>query len=179
MKKFKATLLSEEDLKKVVVRLSHEIIEKSSSLNDLAIVGIRTRGDIIAKRIVDNIKLINSTTLEYGTLDVTFYRDDFSSNLGSPKVGPSDLNFDVNNKNIVLVDDVLYTGRTIKAAIEEVFSFGRPASIKLCVLVDRGHRELPIKADFVGKNYPTSINEHIHVYIKEVDNDEKVDLLKY
>ena len=179
MKKFKATLLSEEDLKKVVIRLSHEIIEKSSSLNDLAIVGIRTRGDIIAKRIVDNIKLINSTTLEYGTLDVTFYRDDFSSNLGSPKVGPSDLNFDVNNKNIVLVDDVLYTGRTIKAAIEEVFSFGRPASIKLCVLVDRGHRELPIKADFVGKNYPTSINEHIHVYIKEVDNDEKVDLLKY
>ena len=142
-------------------------------------MGIRTRGDIIAKRIVDNIKLINSTTLEYGTLDVTFYRDDFSSNLGSPKVGPSDLNFDVNNKNIVLVDDVLYTGRTIKAAIEEVFSFGRPASIKLCVLVDRGHRELPIKADFVGKNYPTSINEHIHVYIKEVDNDEKVDLLKY
>ena len=179
MKTFKATLLSEEDLKKVVIRLSHEIVEKSSSLNDLAIVGIRTRGDIIAKRIVDNIKLINSTTLEYGTLDVTFYRDDFSSNLGSPKVGPSDLNFDVNNKNIVLVDDVLYTGRTIKAAIEEVFSFGRPASVKLCVLVDRGHRELPIKADFVGKNYPTSINEHIHVYIKEVDNDEKVDLLKY
>ena len=179
MKKFKATLLSEEDLQKVVTRLSHEIIEKSSSLDDLAIVGIRTRGDIIAKRIVDNIKSINSTTLEYGTLDVTFYRDDFSSNLGSPKVGPSDLNFDVNNKNIVLVDDVLYTGRTIKAAIEEVFSFGRPASVKLCVLVDRGHRELPIKADFVGKNYPTSINEHIHVYIKEVDNDEKVDLLKY
>ena len=179
MKKFKATLLSKEDLKKVVTRLSHEIIEKSSSLNDLAIVGIRTRGDIIAKRIVDKIKSINSTTLECGTLDVTFYRDDFSSNLGSPKVGPSDLNFDVNNKNIVLVDDVLYTGRTIKAAIEEVFSFGRPASIKLCVLVDRGHRELPIKADFVGKNYPTSINEHIHVYIKEVDNDEKVDLLKY
>tara|TARA_Y100000996_G_scaffold390990_1_gene352638 strand:+ start:117 stop:656 length:540 start_codon:yes stop_codon:yes gene_type:complete len=179
MKKFKATLLSKEDLKKVVTRLSHEIIEKSSSLNDLAIVGIRTRGDIIAKRIVDNIKSINNATLEYGTLDVTFYRDDFSSNLGSPKVGPSDLNFDVNNKNIVLVDDVLYTGRTIKAAIEEVFSFGRPASIKLCVLVDRGHRELPIKADFVGKNYPTSINEHVHVYIKEVDSDEKVDLLKY
>tara|TARA_B100001778_G_C18558165_1_gene616461 strand:+ start:100 stop:639 length:540 start_codon:yes stop_codon:yes gene_type:complete len=179
MKKYKATLLSKEDLKKVVIRLSHEIIEKNSTLNDLAVIGIRTRGDVIAKRIVDNIKSINNTILEHGTLDVTFYRDDFSSNLGSPKVGPSDLNFDVNNKNIVLVDDVLYTGRTIKAAIEEIFSFGRPASIKLCVLVDRGHRELPIKADFVGKNYPTSINEHIHVYIKEIDNDEKVDLLTY
>ena len=179
MKKYKATLLSKEDLKKVVIRLSHEIIEKNSTLNDLAVIGIRTRGDVIAKRIVDNIKSINNTILEHGTLDVTFYRDDFSNNLGSPKVGPSDLNFDVNNKNIVLVDDVLYTGRTIKAAIEEIFSFGRPASIKLCVLVDRGHRELPIKADFVGKNYPTSINEHIHVYLNEYDNKDSVELVEY
>ena len=179
MNNIKATLLSDKDMKRVLLRLSHEIVEKNTSIENLAIVGIRTRGEIVAKRILDNINSINSDTPSYGTLDVTFYRDDFSSNLGSPKVGPSNITFDVNNKDIVLVDDVLYTGRTIRAAIEEIFSFGRPASIRLCVLIDRGHRQLPIRADFIGKSYPTSINEHIHVYVKEIDKKEKVDLLKY
>ena len=179
MNKIKSTLLSKDEVKKTLIRLSHEIIEKNNSINDTAIIGIRTRGEIIAKRILNNIDSLCSKSFIFGTLDVTFYRDDFSSNLGSPKVGPSDISFDVNNKHIILVDDVLYTGRTIRAAIEEIFSFGRPASIKVCVLIDRGHRELPIKADFVGKSYPTSSNEHIHVYVNEIDNKERVDLLEY
>ena len=110
---------------------------------------------------------------------MTFYRDDFKTNLGSPKVGPSNINFDVTGKNIILIDDVLYTGRTIRAAMDEVFAYGRPASIKLGVLVDRGHRELPIKADFVGKNYPTSFNEHIHVHLKEEDGEDSILLMEY
>ena len=179
MNKIKATLLSKKDMNRVLLRLSHEVIEKNNSIENLAIIGIRTRGEIIAKRIFDNINSLHSESISYGTLDVTFYRDGFSSNLGSPKVGPSNISFDINNKDIVLVDDVLYTGRTIRAAIEEIFSFGRPASIRLCVLIDRGHRELPIKADFIGKSYPTSINEHIHVYVSEIDKKEKVDLLSY
>ena len=112
-------------------------------------------------------------------MDVTFYRDDFRTNVGSPQVGPSDIKFDVSDKHIILIDDVLYTGRTIRAAMDEIFSYGRPASIQLGVLVDRGHRELPIKTDFVGKNYPTSINEHIHVHIKEVDGKDEVLLMEY
>ena len=177
--KLKATLLTKTGLNRVLIRLSHEIMEKHASIENLALIGIRTRGEIIAKRILKNIDSLYNEKVHSGTLDVTFYRDDFSSNLGSPKVGPSDITFDVNNKHIILVDDVLYSGRTIRAAIEEIFSFGRPASIKLCVLVDRGHRELPIRADFIGKNYPTSINEHIHVYVQEIDKKERVDLLTY
>ena len=179
MNKLKATLLTKTGLNRVLIRLSHEIMEKHAPIENLALIGIRTRGEIIAKRIFKNINSLYNEKIYFGTLDVTFYRDDFSSNLGSPKVGPSDITFDVNNKHIILVDDVLYTGRTIRAAIEEIFSFGRPASIKLCVLVDRGHRELPIRADFIGKNYPTSINEHIHVYVQEIDKKERVDLLTY
>ena len=175
----KANLLDKEKIKKTLIRLAHEIIEKNSKLEDIAIVGIRTRGDIIAKRIALIIKEISKSNLKTGTLDVTFYRDDFKTNLGNPKVGPSDILFDVNNKNIILVDDVLYTGRTIRAAMEEIFSLGRPKKVQLAVLIDRGHRELPIKADYVGKNYPTSINEHIHVYLDEVDNNESIELVEY
>ena len=164
----------------MLLRLSHEIIENNNNLDNIAIVGIRTRGDIIAKRIVQLIKKITKrNNIISGTLDVTFYRDDFSSNWGSPKVGPSDITFDGNNINIILIDDVLYSGRTIKAAIEEIFSFGRPSSIQLGVLVDRGHRELPIKANFVGKNIPTSEDEHVHVFVKEVDDKEEICLIKY
>ena len=179
MSKVISELLNEDGIKKTLLRLSHEIVEKKMDLSKLAIIGIRTRGDIIAKRIKDNIKSLYDNDIDLGTLDVTFYRDDFSSNLGSPKVGPSIIPFSLENKNIILVDDVLYTGRTIRAAMDEIFSFGRPNSIELAVLVDRGHRELPIKANYIGKNYPTAQNEHIHVYVKEVDEKEKVNLLLY
>ena len=142
MKKVK--LLDKDTMSKIVKRLAHEIVEGNKDCENFEIVGIRTRGDIIAKRVCNYIKKITNKSFKTGTLDVTFYRDDFSSNWGSPKVGPSDITFDVNKMNIILVDDVLYTGRTIRAAIEELFSFGRPSSIQLTVLVDRGHRELPI-----------------------------------
>ena len=174
----KKILLDKIGIDKLLLRISHEIVDSLGCSEKIAVIGIRTRGDIIAKRIVDNIALNYSIEVEYGVLDVTFHRDDFSSNLGSPKVGPSNIPFDVNNRKIVLIDDVLYTGRTIRAAIDEIFSFGRPSEIKLGVLVDRGHRELPIKADFIGKNYPTSQNEHIHVLVNEVDDVDKIELVK-
>ena len=178
-KKIKANLLDEKQIQKTLVRLSHEIIEKNSNLKNLAIIGIRTRGDVIAHRIHKIIKDISKVNLEIGTLDVTFYRDDFKTNLGSPKVGPSNILFNVDKKNIILIDDVLYTGRTIRAAMDEIFSLGRPNRIQLGVLIDRGHRELPIKPNYVGKNYPTSFNEHIHVYLNETDNTEAVELMEY
>ena len=179
MIKNKANLLDADKIKRTLVRLGHEIIEKNPNLKDLAIIGIRTRGDIIAQRLFSIIKTISKEEVNIGTLDVTFYRDDFRTNLGTPKVGPSKILFDIDKKNIVLIDDVLYTGRTIRAAMDEIFSLGRPNRIQLGVLIDRGHRELPIKADYVGKNYPTSINEHIHVYLNEVDKNESVELVEY
>ncbi len=179
MIKNKANLLDVEKINKTLVRLSHEIIEKNPNLKNLAIIGIRTRGDIIAKRLFSIIKDISQKQINIGTLDVTFYRDDFRTNLGSPKVGPSKILFDIDKKNIILIDDVLYTGRTIRAAMEEIFSLGRPNQIQLAVLIDRGHRELPIRANYVGKNYPTSFNEHIHVYLNEIDDEESVKLVEY
>mgnify|MGYP001159932882 CR=1 FL=1 len=179
MKKIKSVLLNEKEISKAMLRLSHEIVENFSDLDSIGIIGIRTRGEPLAKRIVNNIKKLYKKEINFGTLDVTFYRDDFSTNLGSPEVGPSEINFDINKKNIILIDDVLYTGRTIRAALDELFSYGRPSKVKLGVLVDRGHRELPIKADFIGKNYPTAAHEHIHVLLKETDNIEEVNIVEY
>jgi len=175
----KIKLLGKDEIDKILMRLSHEIIEKNKNLDKIAIVGIRTRGDYLAKRILKNINKEVKKDIKSGTLDVTFYRDDFKTNLGTPQVGPSDITFNLNDLNIILVDDVLYTGRTIRSAMDELFSFGRPSSIQLCVLVDRGHRELPIKAEYVGKNYPTSNNEHIYVNVKEVDGNEEIFLRKF
>ena len=179
MVNIKAKLLDKHEVSKMIIRLSHEIVENNISIDNTALIGIRTRGDIIAKRIFSEINSSYNKELLCGTLDVTFYRDDFSTNLGSPQVGPSDINFDVNGKDIILIDDVLYTGRTIRAAMNEIFSFGRPNSIKLAVLVDRGHRELPIRPDFIGKNYPTANNEHIDVFVNEVDGKDEVVLVEY
>ena len=175
----KAILLDGQQIDKTLTRLSHEIIEKNLDLENLALVGIRTRGDIIANRLHSIIEKISGIKIDLGSIDVTFYRDDFETNLGSPKVGPSDILFNINKKNVILIDDVLYTGRTIRAAMEEIFSLGRPDKLELAVLIDRGHRQLPIKANYVGKNYPTSFNEHVHVYLKDVDSEESVKLLEY
>ena len=179
MSKIKTKLLDKTEISKMILRISHEIVENQQTLDSIAIIGIRTRGEIIARRIAENIQNHYNKQVDLGVLDVTFYRDDFSENLGSPKVGPSDIKFDISNRSIILIDDVLYTGRTIRAAMDEIFSFGRPSSIQLGVLVDRGHRELPIKADFIGKNFPTSDNEHIHVLVDEVDNKDEVNLVEY
>ena len=144
MKKIKAKLLGKKEIQRTILRLSYEIMEKNSDLENLAIIGIRTRGEFIAHRLHDIISENTNINIPVGTLDVTFYRDDFRTNLGSPKVGASNIIFEIDGKNIVLIDDVLYTGRTIRAAMNEIFTYGRPSSIQLGVLIDRGHRELPI-----------------------------------
>ena len=171
-------LIDSKGILNLIKRISHEILESSKDKENLVIIGIKSRGDFIAKRISKQINQIGNTEISLGTIDVTFHRDDYRTNLGSPKVGISDINFDINDKDIILIDDVLYTGRTIRAAMEEIFSYGRPKSIRLGVIVDRGHRELPIKAEFVGKNFPTADNEHIYVLIKEVDNEDLIYLEK-
>lgn len=173
-----SNLLNAEEFSNVIKRLSHEIIEGNQDIDSLALIGIRSRGDIIADRVRRNIIDITGKKLNIGYIDVTFHRDDFKTNLGTPKVGPSEIMFSVNDKNIILIDDVLYTGRTIRAAMDEIFSFGRPNSIKLLAFVDRGHRELPIKADYVGKNYPTSDNEQVYVYLNEIDGSDTVIIKK-
>ena len=174
MKKVKAHLQDENDLKRTMMRLAHEIIERNPDLNKMAIVGIRTRGEIIAQRIAKSISDIGKSKIDNGTLDVTFYRDDFRTSFGSPQVGPSDIKFDVTDKNIILIDDVLYTGRTIRAAMDALYSWGRPQRVMLLVMVDRGHRELPIQPDFCGKKVPTSKIESISLRLKNVDNEEGV-----
>ena len=170
----KNNLLDKIGIDNAITRLSHEIIEDSAKLENLVIIGILSRGEIIAKRIIKKIESLKNVKLKYGSLDVTFHRDDFLTNLGSPKIGPSKITQDLSSMNVILIDDVLYTGRTVRAAMNEVFSFGRPDSIKLCVLVDRGHRELPIKANYIGKNIPTSLKEHVFVHVKEIDSKDEV-----
>ena len=175
----KNILLDAEKIDKALTRLAHEIIENNKNLENICVIGIKSRGDVLAERIVKKIFKITKLKVKSGYIDVTFYRDDFMSNLGSHKIGPSNISCDINGLNIILIDDVLYTGRTIRAAMDEIFSFGRPGSIELGVLIDRGHRQLPIKASYIGKNIPTSNKEHVYVYIKDVDQKEEVVLIKY
>ena len=167
-------LIDADGIESILKRISHEIIENCDDIKKLALVGIKSRGDYIAARISKYVNDISNSEIPSGTIDVTFHRDDYKTNLGNPQIGVSDIKFDVNNKNIILIDDVLYTGRTIRAAMDEIFSYGRPKSIHVAVIVDRGHRELPIKSDYVGKNFPTANNEHIHVHIKELDGKDAV-----
>jgi pyrimidine operon attenuation protein/uracil phosphoribosyltransferase len=176
--KVKAELLSEQDFTRIVTRLSHEILEKNRGSEDLVIIGIRTRGAYLATRISEKIREIEGVEVPTGFLDITLYRDDFRTRLKQPAVEVTNIPFKIDEKNIVLVDDVLYTGRTIRSALDALMDFGRPAMILLAVLVDRGHRELPIRPDFVGKNIPTSIGEEVKVYMKEVDKTDKVLLIE-
>ena len=170
----KARLLDEEGMKRAIVRVAHEILERNHGIDDLVVVGIQRRGVTMARRIAEAISRIEGTEIPFGTLDITFYRDDLSTLGPAPSVGKTDLPFDINGKTIVLVDDVLYTGRTVRAAMNELMDYGRARAIQLAVLVDRGHRELPIRADFVGKNVPTSSREVVKVMVDEIDGQEQV-----
>ncbi len=172
--KIKEVLLGPSEMEKTINRLVSELIEKVGERKNVAIVGIRTRGEYIAKRIVKKIKEIENVDVTSGTVDITLYRDDFFKSLASPKIGPSDFSFDVDDYHIVLVDDVLYSGRTVRAAIDAIMDYGRPKSIMLAALVDRGHRELPIQPDFVGKVVPTTTEEAVAVYLEETDGEDKV-----
>ncbi len=175
--KIKTKLIDATGLNRTITRLAHEIIEKSKGTKNIVILGMRTRGEFLAKRILEKIKEIENYTPEYGVLDVTLYRDDFRTRLKQPQVSVSNITFDVNEKEIILVDDVLYTGRTVRSALNAIMDLGRPSKVKLCVLVDRGHRELPIKADFVGLNIPTSIDEEVRVKMTEIDEEDAVYLV--
>jgi len=176
--KIKAELMDSKAIDRTVLRLTHEVLEKNRGVKDLVIVGIRNRGDSLARRMIKSIKKIEGEEVALGVLDITLYRDDFQKFTESPVVKETDIPFDITEKKVVLVDDVLYTGRTIRAALDALIDFGRPALIQLAVLVDRGHRELPIKADYVGKNVPTAVGEEVQVKLKEVDGEDKVLLVE-
>lgn len=176
--KIKAKIIDETALSRIITRISHEIMEKNRGTANLILMGMRTRGEFLAKRIRDKISEIEGVDVPLGILDVTLYRDDFRTRLKQPEVSLSDITFDLTEANIILIDDVLYTGRTVRSALCAIMDMGRPASIMLFTLVDRGHRELPIKADFIGKNIPTSINEEVKVKLKEVDGEDAVYLVE-
>ncbi len=167
-------IIDEDMIRRALVRIAHEIVEENGGTDDLVIVGIRTRGVALAKRLVKIIESLEGVTIPMGIIDITLYRDDIHHGPPRAVVGETDLTIDINGKVVVLVDDVLFTGRTVRAAMDEVIDFGRPSRILLAVLVDRGHRELPIRPDFVGKNIPTARGETVVVKVKEVDELDEV-----
>lgn len=174
--KSKSLLLSAKDIERILNRMAHEIIERKTFDKDsVAIIGVRTRGVFLAERLKQKIESIEpGLQIPIGTLDITFHRDDLQGRRILPEVGTTEINFSVENKTIILVDDVLYTGRTVRAALDELMDFGRPRRILLAVLIDRGHRELPVRADFVGKNIPSQEKDRIQVMLGEVDNTDEV-----
>lgn len=172
--KEKAKLLDQEGIRRSLTRIAHEIVEKNKGVDDLIIVGIRRRGVPLAERLAQMISQIEGTKLMVGKLDITLYRDDLTALSDQPVVHATEIPFEITGKKIILVDDVLYTGRTVRAALDAMMDLGRPKSIQLAVLVDRGHRELPIRADYIGKNAPTSRKESIEVMLKETDGEERV-----
>lgn len=169
-------IMTADEIRRATIRISHEIVEKQAGTSGLALVGIQRRGVPLAARIAEAIAEHEGVTVPVGALDITFYRDDLSLIAQQPVVKGTDLPFDVSGTTVVLVDDVLYTGRTIRAAMDALMEYGRPQAIRLAVLVDRGHRELPIRADHVGKNVPTSREELVRVRIEEIDGEDAVDI---
>jgi len=169
-------IMTADEIRRAVVRISHEIVEKQAGTAGLVLVGIQRRGVPLARRLADAIEEHEGVRLPVGALDITFYRDDLSLVAAQPIVKGTELPFDLNGVTVVLVDDVLYTGRTIRAAMDALVDFGRPQAIRLAVLVDRGHRELPIRADHVGKNVPTSREEVVRVHLAEVDEGDDVEI---
>ncbi len=170
----KKVIMDEIAIKRAITRIAHEIIEKNKGVERVALIGIRRRGGPLALRLAEQITEIEGVKVPVGILDITLYRDDLTTLSSQPQVHRTEVYFDINEMNIILVDDVMYTGRTVRAAMDALIDLGRPRSIQLAVLVDRGHRELPIKADYIGKNIPTSRNEVISVLVKEIDNKEEV-----
>ena len=165
----KAEIMDESGIQRAITRIAHEIIERNKGIEDVILIGIQRRGVPLAKSIAKKIEEVENKKVNVGILDITFYRDDLSMLAEHPVVNKTEIDFTIKNKIIVLVDDVIYTGRTVRAAIDAVMDIGRPKSIQLAVLVDRGHRELPIRADYVGKNVPTSKNEIVHVKLEQFD----------
>jgi len=178
--KAKQTLIEDAaSISRQITRIAHEILEKNGGPKDVVLVGIRTRGEPIAERVQALIKDQTKIDVKLGALDITFHRDDFRERLVVPQVEGTHIDFSLDEKTVVLVDDVLYTGRTIRSAMEALMVFGRPKKIQLAALVDRGHREMPIKADYIGKNIPTNEGEHVNVLVKEIDGKDAVVLMTY
>ena len=178
--KQKAKLMDEKAIQRTLVRISHEIMEKNTGIHDVVIIGIKSRGVPLAQRIAKNIEKIEGVLPQVGVLDITMYRDDINKKVKNTDINDSnsninfDVHFDIAGKNVILVDDVLYTGRTVRAALDALIDVGRPKTIQLAVLIDRGHRELPIRPDYIGKNVPTSKEEDIKVRISEIDEVNEV-----
>ena len=172
--KEKAKILDKDAIARALMRIAHEILEKNKGTENLCLVGIRNRGVYLAKRLAECIKKIDDKDVPVGILDITLYRDDLTLVASQPVVRKTEIDFDINDRNLVLVDDVLYTGRTVRAALDALVDFGRPKSIQLAVLVDRGHRELPVRADYAGKNIPTSQKETVEVRLEDTDGCEEV-----
>lgn len=174
--KFKSEILDSASFNRVIKRIAHQIIEKNSDVQNIAIIGIKTRGVPIAERVAKSIFEIEKLKVNVGVLDITLYRDDLTHISPDPVINATDIPFDINNKTVVLADDVIYTGRTVRAAMDAVMNIGRPSKIELFTMVDRGHRELPIRADFVGKNIPTSHSEMIKVNLLETDGRDNIEI---
>jgi pyrimidine operon attenuation protein / uracil phosphoribosyltransferase len=171
----RARVFEDRDLKRAITRIAHEIVERNHGADDLVLVGLYTRGVALARRLADAIASFEGVEVPVGTLDVSFYRDDIGLRPVSP-LGPTEVPVDVTGRVVVLADDVLFTGRTVRSALDAVVDFGRPRAIQLAVLVDRGHRELPIRADYVGKNLPTKWDEDVRVHLTEVDGDDGIEI---
>ena len=167
-------LFNEKEISRAVSRISHEILERNHGAGRIALVGIRTRGVVLSQRLKAKIEEIENVVVDHGILDITLYRDDLAEGIQKPELKKTEISFALEDKHIILCDDVLFTGRTIRAAIDALMDFGRPSSVQLAVLIDRGHRELPIRPDFVGKNVPTENSKHVQVLLNEEDGEDKV-----
>ena len=171
-------VLDAKTIQRALVRIAHEIVEKNKGAENMAVIGIQNRGAYLAERLAKLIEQIEGVEIPLGLMDITLYRDDVQTKLDQPLVQKTDILFDVVDKTIILVDDVLYTGRTVRAALDQIIDFGRPRSIQFAVLIDRGHRELPIRADYVGKNIPTAKDDRVKLKIKEVDGEDSVSVVR-
>ena len=167
-------IVVESDVRRALARIAHEIVERNHGVDNLVLLGIRTRGAPIARRLAAKLQELENSAVPLGELDITLYRDDLDQRQLQPRIGPSDVPVSLSDRRVILVDDVIFTGRSVRAALDAIMDYGRPSSVQLAVLVDRGHRELPIRADHVGKNLPTSLAERVRVELAEVDGEDEV-----